>query len=164
MKNQPLLKLAAIPLVGEVITPFLTDSKAFMRYRMRNTIAPENHHLITDERIENVVRPLKAADAHHAVLQTARSWEACRIEADSQFIEQQTLLIWGDKDTVIPVQNGERLHNSILNSRFVVFKNCGHLPQEENSKLFVDLVTEFCRDSKGKIDVKNDEGISDLQN
>ncbi|HSK73416.1 MAG TPA: alpha/beta hydrolase [Pyrinomonadaceae bacterium] len=163
VKNQPILKLAAIPLVGEVITPFLTDSKAFMRHRMKNTLAPENHHLITDERIENIIRPLKAADAHHAILQTARSWEACRIETDAQFIEQPTLLVWGDKDRVIPMQNGERLHNSILNSRFVVFKNCGHIPQEENPGLFVDLVAEFCRDSKGRIDAKDDKGISDFQ-
>src|SRR5688500_2085587 len=55
--NNPVLKLAAIPGVGEVIAPFLIDSKTILKRRMKNTLAPENHHLITKERIESVRRP-----------------------------------------------------------------------------------------------------------
>ena len=124
---------------------------------MKNTLAPENHHLITKDRIESVRRPTTAADAHRSFLATARSWDACRIQDDAQYINQPTLIIWGEKDTVIPIANGERLYNSILNSRFVVFKNCGHVPQEENPDLFVDLVTEFCQDPKGRIKAKESE-------
>jgi pimeloyl-ACP methyl ester carboxylesterase len=152
VKNHPLLRLAAIPVVGEVLTPFLIDSKFFLKHRMKNTLAPENHHLITKDRIDSVHRPLNAANAHHSVLATSRSWEACRIEADAQYIDQPTLIIWGDKDTVISIKNGEKLYDSILNSRFVVFENCGHVPQEENPELFVDLVTEFTKNSKGRIE------------
>jgi len=152
--NNPILKLSAIPGVGEIVAPFLIDSKTFLKHRMKNTLAPENHHLITKDRIESVRRPTAAADAHHSFLATARSWDACRIQDDAQYITQPTLIIWGEKDTVIPIANGERLYNSILNSRFVVFKNCGHVPQEENPDLFVDLVTEFCRDRKGRIEMK----------
>jgi hypothetical protein len=60
VKNSSVLKLAAIPVVGEILSPFLLDSKMFLKHRMRNTIAPENHHLITSERIESVRRPLHA--------------------------------------------------------------------------------------------------------
>ena len=142
-KSHPLLKLAAIPGVGEVITPFLADSKRFLRHRMRNTLAPESHHLITDDRVANVIRPLRAADAHRAVLATSRNWNACRIQDDAQLIKQPTLLIWGEKDTVIPMSSGEKLFAALPDARFVIFKNCGHVPQEENSDLFVDLVAEF---------------------
>lgn len=152
--NNSILKLAAIPGVGEVIAPFLIDSKAFLKHRMKGTLAPENHHLITEDRIESVRRPTAAADAHRSFLATARSWDACRIQTDAQYITQPTLIIWGEKDTIIPIANGKRLYDSILNSRFVVFKNCGHIPQEENPDLFVDLVTEFCRDRKGRIETK----------
>ncbi len=151
VKNHPLLKLAAIPGLGEVLTPFLLDSKFFLKHRMKNTLAPENHHLISQDRIDSVHRPLNAANAHHSVLATSRSWDANRVERDAQYINQPTLIIWGEKDTVIPIQNGEKLYDSILNSRFVVFENCGHVPQEENSELFVDLVTEFAKNSKGQL-------------
>ncbi len=127
---------------------------------MKRTIAPANHHLITKERIEAVRRPLKAKNAHHSLLQTARNWDACRIQDDAQFINQPTLLIWGENDTVIPVRNGERLYDSILNSRLVVLKNCGHVPPEEAPESFVELVTEFCRDRKGKMELQESERTS----
>ena len=100
--------------IGEVLTSFFLDSKAFHKMRMKATLAPANHHLITQDRIDSVHRPLAAADAHRSVLATSRSWDACRIQDDAQYINQPTLIIWGEQDNVIPIQNGERLFDSIL--------------------------------------------------
>ena len=151
VKNHPILKLAAIPGIGEVLTPFLIDSRLFQRHRMRGTLAPANHKLITDDRVEGILRPLTAADAHHSLLATSRAWSAERIQQDAHLINQPTLIIWGEDDKVIPVDDGHKLHQAILHSRFVVLKNCGHVPQEEKSDIFVDVVTEFCRDRKGRV-------------
>ena len=156
LKNHPILKLAAIPGIGEVLTPFLVDSRRFQRYRMRGTLARANHELITDDRVESILRPLTAADAHHSLLATSRAWSACRVEEDAHTINQPTLIIWGEDDSVIPMADGQKLHDSILNSRFVVFKDCGHVPQEEKSDLFVELVSEFCRDRKGRLASRTD--------
>jgi len=155
LKNHPILWLASLRGVGEVITPFLVDSKAYLRHRMHRTLAKANHHLITKERISSVHRPLKAADAHHSLLVTSRNWRAKRIGQDAHLINQPTLIIWGEQDKVIPIRNGYKLHDSILNSRLVVLKDCGHVPQEEKSEIFIELVTKFCRDKKGRIAVRN---------
>ncbi len=143
--QHPILKFAGIRWLGEIVTPFLIDSKAFMKIRMKATIAPENYELITRDRIESIIRPLSAADGHSSLLKTARNWDADRIENDAHLINQQTLIIWGEKDNVIPLSDGEKLYNSILKSRLIVFQNCGHVPQEEKPDLFIDFVTEFCR-------------------
>ncbi|CAA9384652.1 MAG: hypothetical protein AVDCRST_MAG74-613 [uncultured Pyrinomonadaceae bacterium] len=148
--NNPLLKLASVPVLGEVLTPFLLDSKTFLKARMKRMLAPASHHLINKERVESVSRPLKAKDAHHSVLASARNWDANRIQADAHLINQPTLLIWGENDSVVPVQNGECLYDAMLNSRLVVLQNCGHLPQEEKPEKFVELVTEFRRNQKAK--------------
>ena len=148
-KSHPILKLAAIRGVGEAIAPFLAGSRAFLRHRMRGTLAPANHDLITKDRVESILRPLCAADAHHSLLATSRAWNACRIEQDAHLISQPTLIIWGEDDRVIPVVAGYKLHESILHSRLVVFKDCGHVPPEEKSDLFVELVADFCTDGKG---------------
>lgn len=150
--SNPVLRLASVPGVGEFLAPFLIDSKRFLKHRMQNTLAPENHHLITEDRIESVLRPQVAADAHHSFLATARAWDACRIQDDAQYIRQPTLIIWGEKDKVIPKSSGEKLFDSILNSRLVMFKNCGHVPQEEKPELFARVVTDFCRDTKKQIE------------
>jgi pimeloyl-ACP methyl ester carboxylesterase len=143
--------------VGEVITPFLVDSKTFLRIRMHGTLAKANHHMITADRIESIRRPLFAADGHHSVLATSRNWHANRIEEDAHQISQPTLIIWGDQDTVIPIRDGYKLHEEILNSRFVILKDCGHVPQEEKSELFTELVSEFCHDRKGQVAAKSSE-------
>jgi pimeloyl-ACP methyl ester carboxylesterase len=150
-KRHPLLRLASLPGIGEAMTPFLIDSKMFLRKRMQGTLAKANHHLITNDRIESVRRPLHAADAHHSVLATSRNWHADRIERDLELIDQPTLIIWGDQDNVIPIKNGYTLHREILNSHFVILKDCGHVPQEEKSEIFADLVSKFCHDKKGRI-------------
>lgn len=142
-KNHPLLKLARVRGLGEILSPFFIDSKRFMRRRMRGTFHTANHHLITEDRIESLLRPLHAADGHRSVLQTGRKWDADRIARDAQFINQPTLIVWGENDTVIPVSDGEKLHEEILRSRLVVFKNCGHVPQEEKADDFVEVVSEF---------------------
>ena len=157
-KSHPLMKLAAFPVVGEALTPFILDSKTFARSRMHTTLAPVNHHLITEERVNSTVRPLSAADAHHSVLEAARNWHADRIERDAGLIDRQTLIIWGEQDKVVPIRDGYSLHNSILHSRFVVLPDCGHMPQEEKTEVFCKLVTEFCRDKKGRI-----EAVDEMQ-
>ncbi len=151
LKSHPILKLVSFRGIGEVLTPFLSDSKALMRYRMHGTLAKANHHMITDDRIENIRRPLHAADSHHSLLATSRNWSANHIERDAHLINQPTLIIWGEEDHVIPIKNGYKLHKEILNSRFVILKDCGHVPPEEKSEIFAELVSEFCHDKKGRI-------------
>ena len=156
-KEKPILQIVAIPGVGEIVTPFFLDSKFLLKLRMKDTFAPENQHLVTQQRIDSVHRPLSAADAHNSVLQTARHWDANRIERDAHLIEQPTLLIWGEDDTVIPIHNGFKLHQSILNSRLVVFRHCGHIPPEETPDNFVEIVTSFCRDRKGRFEIEEND-------
>src|SRR5690606_31785764 len=158
VRRHPLLRLASIPGIGQVNTPYLVESRFFHKYRMRKTISPANYSLVTADRVENIRRPLAAADGHRSVLATSRHWNAERIERDAYLIEHPTLLIWGEDDKVIPIENAHKLYDSILHSRLVVLKDCGHLPQEEKSELFVDLVAEFCADEKGRIS----EGGRDL--
>jgi pimeloyl-ACP methyl ester carboxylesterase len=157
VKKRTVFRLAGLRGVGEVVSAFLTDSRRFSKARMHETLSKDNHHLITDERVEAIIRPLSAADAHNSVLTTLRNWDANRIEEDAGLINHQTLLIWGEEDTVVPLENGEKLHQSILNSRMVVFRKCGHVPQEEYPEGFVQVVTDFCNDKKGKLEIGGNE-------
>ncbi|HQU91685.1 MAG TPA: alpha/beta hydrolase [Pyrinomonadaceae bacterium] len=157
LRQHPILKICSVPGVGEALTPFLADTKAFHRHRMYQTLSPANHGLISQERVEAIVRPLAAADAHHSLLATSRNWHANRITYDAHLINQPTLIIWGEDDKVIPITDAYTLHDRILHSRLVMLKHCGHVPMEEKSDLFAELVVEFCRDQKGRITVAANE-------
>lgn len=147
LRSHPVLRLASLPGVGEVITPFIADSRAFMRHRMRGTLGPISQHLITDDRITNIRRPLYAADGHHSLLATSRNWHADRIASDAHLVSQPTLIVWGEHDTVIPLIDGYKLYHAIGDSRLVIIKNCGHVPQEEASGAFAGILSDFCREA-----------------
>ena len=157
--TNPLVKIITTPGVGETVSPFIADSRKFMRFRMQGTFHPANYHLITEERIEALLRPLKSAAGHNSLLMTLKNWDANRIEEDANLINQPTLIVWGDQDNVIPIGNGEKLYDRILNSRFVVLKNCGHVPPEEKPELFTSLLVEFCKDSKGHLEAKEGDDV-----
>jgi pimeloyl-ACP methyl ester carboxylesterase len=73
-----------------------------------------------------------------------RRWDADRISRDAHLITQPVLILWGDHDQEVPLQNGELLQQEIPQSRLFVFRDCGHLPQEEYPLLFTELVSNFC--------------------
>lgn len=159
-KEDPMMSIARTPGLGEFVTMFLTDSRRFVVHRMKGLIAPENHHIITKNRVDHYHRALRSAETQFGMLQIARNWDADRIKRDASLIKQPTLLVWGDKDPVIPLWMGEYMYDRILQSRLVVFKNCGHLPAEERADTFLDLLVEFCSDSKGRIESSKEEAVN----
>jgi pimeloyl-ACP methyl ester carboxylesterase len=53
-----------------------------------------------------------------------------------------TLIMWGARDPVIPVEHGAEAHAAMPGSRFEVL-DAGHFPQLEEPYLFSQLLTEF---------------------
>jgi pimeloyl-ACP methyl ester carboxylesterase len=49
-------------------------------------------------------------------------------------IQQPTLILWGEKDLLIPVQYAFRFQNDLPNDTLVVLKNSGHVPMEESAQ------------------------------
>ena len=54
-----------------------------------------------------------------------------------------TLILWGDKDHLIPLDNGKRFALDIAGSKLVVFDDLGHVPHEEDPKKTVEALKEF---------------------
>jgi len=58
-------------------------------------------------------------------------------------IRAETLLIWGERDAMIPVANAKDYMGSIATSRLVVLPDIGHLPQEEQPQLGLLALQKF---------------------
>ncbi len=54
-----------------------------------------------------------------------------------------TLLIWGDKDTITPLWQGEKLKATIPTSALEVLKGLGHIPQIEDPDRFNNALLPF---------------------
>ena len=58
-------------------------------------------------------------------------------------IQVPTLILWGGKDRLIPLEFGERFARDIHGSRLVVFDALGHVPHEEDPARTVAAVLPF---------------------
>jgi pimeloyl-ACP methyl ester carboxylesterase len=143
IKKRLLLRLGRSPVVGDLISPLLLDLRWLVRRRvLRNRVRIKE---INDQRFETHHRHLRTSSTQRAALRMLRRWHAERIKESAHLIKQPTLLIWGEQDAEIPLADGKDLHRTIPDSRLIVFRNCGHLPQEEYPQEFVELVTEFSK-------------------
>ena len=46
-------------------------------------------------------------------------------------LKMPVLVMSGDEDLLVPVENAERFHEDIANSVLKIYKNVGHVPMEE---------------------------------
>jgi pimeloyl-ACP methyl ester carboxylesterase len=94
---------------------------------------------------------LADAETRAAFLQTLRSvidQSGQRVSATNRLYlasRVPTMIIWGDHDRIIPVEQGHAAHDAIPGSRFEVFAGSGHFPHCEEPGRFVDVVTDFMR-------------------
>jgi pimeloyl-ACP methyl ester carboxylesterase len=58
-----------------------------------------------------------------------------------------TLVVWGERDSIIPVEHGAAAHEAMPGSRFEVFPDAGHMPHDADPERFAALLTEFCQES-----------------
>lgn len=54
-----------------------------------------------------------------------------------------TLVLWAEKDKVIPLKTGQYIHSQIKGSDFQTLPNCGHFSQEEEPELIAGKIKEF---------------------
>jgi pimeloyl-ACP methyl ester carboxylesterase len=137
-----LMRLFGSPIIGDILSPLIVGSRRLLRLRMKRVY--DRHSWVLDERrVDARHLPLATRGAHRAIIRTVRRWDADRVSREAHLLSPPTLLLWGDTDREVPLQDGERLHQSIPDSRLIVFRECGHLPQEEYPETFAQLVSEF---------------------
>lgn len=110
-------------------------------------------HALSPRALETVSW-LSEADRRTAFLATLRSVvspKGQRVSALDKLhlIEgSKVLIIWGDKDPMIPMAHGENAHALLEGSRFVVFPGATHEPHLHDPDRFVDLIADHVASAK----------------
>lgn len=60
-------------------------------------------------------------------------------------IKTPTLIIWGENDKLIPIENAQKFHADLPNDTLVVLEKTGHVPMEENPDRTVDAIRLFLK-------------------
>ncbi|GAB1307915.1 alpha/beta hydrolase [Urechidicola sp. KH5] len=142
-KPQPaVFKMAKTPLINSsflYITP-----KFFIKKNMREVY--EDDTKITDELVTRYHQLALREGNRQAFIDRAKidfkPNEKENLEK-LQSIQNATLLLWGAKDTWIPLDNGKRMDGLLPNSQLKVIQNSGHVPMEENPKESLKIFREF---------------------
>lgn len=123
-----LIKLGAWPVVGDLmpwITPrFVVDGQVKNVYGDPSRIAPETFQRYYDLLLRDGNRKT-FQEYTRKIIQTRMTPE--RI----QEITAPTLVMWGELDTLIPVDNAFRFGEDIAAAQVTIYKGVGHIPMEE---------------------------------
>jgi pimeloyl-ACP methyl ester carboxylesterase len=152
----PILRAASLP-GADYVLPALTSTKLLEVGRGVGSVL-RRLHLSPGADVEVLARGFASLDnagSRQAFLHTVRSV----IEPGGQRVSAQdrlqlaallpTLIVWGERDSIIPVEHGAAAHEAMPGSRFEVFPGAGHMPHDFDPKRFAALLIEFCNATEG---------------
>lgn len=72
--------------------------------------------------------------------------EATRTRVDPMNIDAPTLIVWGERDNLVPVRVAQQWQDAIPGSRLEIIPRARHVPMAENVSAFVEVLLDFLRD------------------
>jgi pimeloyl-ACP methyl ester carboxylesterase len=88
---------------------------------------------------ENAVKNVSLETADNALV-AMKNWSGIDYLKN---IKNETLIIWGDKDTSYNFDQVDTLNKNIKNSKLEIFKDCSHNVHLEKSDKFNNLIKDF---------------------
>jgi pimeloyl-ACP methyl ester carboxylesterase len=141
------LRLMSLPLVGELISyPSRKGVEIFFKLAVRNQA------LVTKDFVDLYYNIFSQPGFQKFLLKIVRSIiniRGARKEILAPYmhnlskIEQPVLIIWGEKDRVLPLKHAYRGREELPKAKLKIMEGCGHIPFFERSEEFNRLVLEF---------------------
>jgi pimeloyl-ACP methyl ester carboxylesterase len=145
-----LLRAATLP-GSEFVLPLLSASRLLDAGRLAGS-ALGRLGLRAGTDIEEMARghaTLSDRESRAAFVQTLRSVVepgGQRVNASNRLYLAKhlpLLLVWGERDSLIPVAHGREAHDNVPGSRLEVFADSGHFPQLDEPERFLDVLVDF---------------------
>jgi pimeloyl-ACP methyl ester carboxylesterase len=141
------LRFLAIPGLGEWLS---RPSRVTSERSLRGIVAdPE---VITDDEIDTAHQLAQLPGAQHAFLSMLRVYcsffglrrsEIKRIVNGLSRIDAPVLLIWGDRDVIVPVDSMQTALRHLRQAQAAILPGAGHLPYVEQPEAFNRLLLDF---------------------
>src|SRR5436190_3646223 len=151
----PLLRAATLP-GSEFVLPLLAASRLLDVGRLAGSVIGRLG-LRAGTDIEEMARghaTLGDREARGAFVHTLRSVVepgGQRVDASNRLYLAERLpllLIWGERDSLIPVAHAHAAHEQLPGSRLEVFADSGHFPQLDEPERFLDVLVDFIDSSE----------------
>ena len=150
-----LLRAAALP-GADWVLPLITSRRVVGVGRTigglleRVRLAPDGDVKV----LANGFASLHSTGARQAFLHTVRAViepGGQRVSANNRLALAgllPSLVLWGECDSIIPVEHGRAAHEAMPGSRFEVFPDAGHMPHDDDPARFAELLIDFCESTE----------------
>ncbi|WP_338408155.1 alpha/beta hydrolase [uncultured Flavobacterium sp.] len=131
--------IAKIPVLNKILT-FITP-RFVAKASVKNVYAEDAK--ITEELVDRYFDLALRSGNRQALV------DRMKVEYGSNYldqinqIQQPTLLLWGEKDSLITIASAYHFHRDLPNDTLVIIKNSGHVPMEESPKESLTPVLSF---------------------
>ncbi|MEU7765869.1 alpha/beta fold hydrolase [Nocardia sp. NPDC049190] len=147
----PMMRLVATPVIGSVAARY-TATRASAR--MTERLLYVDQSFATEARIEHALKIARHTDAGVILHETAQilgtsrgvrpEWRT-KLLAEVSNHPRPTLIVWGDRDRILPMRQLEAAHRLLPHARVHLFEGIGHMPQIEAEDEFAELTLDFLR-------------------
>jgi pimeloyl-ACP methyl ester carboxylesterase len=142
------LRLLAIPGLGHVLLRNVSRGTA----RRTERALYHDGSFVTEERIQHALRVATCPGRGELFLDIVRELGTVRgirpgwrssLLADVARHPRPTLIVWGDRDRILPAHHMAAARKALPHAQSHVFADTGHLPQVERATEFAELVGRF---------------------
>lgn len=139
-KSVPLaFRAAKIPLIKNIFT--LITPKSVARKSIENVYADKSK--VTKDLVTRYFELTLRPGNRQAFVDRFSAENDPEAYKQISGIAHPTLIIWGDQDLLIPIENAALFQRDLPNDTLVILENSGHVPMEENPKRSVEAVLSF---------------------
>ena len=157
---RPLLRSATLPGMAALLSLTIHPRLLEALWQAGGASAPATGRVgVYLQAFARALRPLQSAGAREAFLQTLRAVidiRGQRVSAtDRLYLLESipTMIVWGERDSTIPLRHGRSAHEAIPHSHFRTLPGAAHFPHLEDPDGLSELLREFVRDTQpGRID------------
>ena len=135
------------------MTYWLLKQRAFVKYSMASILKRPGS--VTEELVDQIHQQVMipgVAKAFSDLQDNDVSWNGLKTVFLEQLpnIRANTLIIHGEKDTLVPLDCSREAHQLISGSSLYIMEGCGHWPQRDNPEEFNRVVGAFLRHESQK--------------
>ena len=132
-------RLAQVPIVKNLFTfvtpPFIARSS------IKNVYADKSK--VTDELAQRYFDLTLRKGNRQAFVDKLNTSVDTTAYHQIKSISQRTLILWGEEDNLIPIEQAYRFHEDLPNDTLVILKHVGHMPMEESPQESLEVLLSF---------------------
>ena len=141
-KSLPLaFRLAQAPLVKNIFT-FITP-RLVVKASVENVYADKSK--ISETLVDRYFELALREGNRQAFIDKFEAQNDLSAHNNIKLIKHRTLLLWGEKDLLIPIEAAYKFYHDLPNDTLVILSNVGHVPMEESPNQSLEAVLSFLK-------------------